>query len=63
MNYYFLGMEFVGTKWRVITGLAGMLFWSIGFMILAAIAYGLPNWMHLQLATSIPSLLFLSFYW
>ena len=50
------GLEMVGGKWRVIAGLCLEFPCALGFTTLPAMAYLLPNWTHLQLAITLPTL-------
>ncbi len=56
-------MELVGPSKRKLSVVIAGLFYAFGQVILAAVAYGLRNYQHLQLAISIPDLLFLSYWW
>ncbi|XP_019643559.1 PREDICTED: organic cation transporter protein-like [Branchiostoma belcheri] len=55
--------EFVGPSERVKVGVLRPVFFSVGAMILAGIAFGVRDWRALQLAISLPNLLFIPFYW
>ncbi|XP_066293689.1 organic cation transporter protein-like isoform X1 [Branchiostoma lanceolatum] len=55
--------EFVGPKERVKVGVLRPVFFSVGAMILAGVAFGVRDWRSLQLAVSLPNLLFIPFYW
>ena len=50
----------VGGKWRVIAGLCLEFPCALGFTTLPAMAYLLPNWTHLQLAITLPTLAFIA---
>ncbi|KAJ8315873.1 hypothetical protein KUTeg_008023 [Tegillarca granosa] len=52
------GVELVGPTKRVITGVVIEYFWVTGVVILAGIAYALRDWFYIQLATSLPILIF-----
>ncbi|XP_037074714.1 organic cation transporter protein-like [Pollicipes pollicipes] len=61
-NFVFC-MEIVGAKWRVVLGLLFQVPFAFGFISLAGIAYLITNWQHLQLAISVPLVLFILYYW
>lgn len=50
-------LESVVANYRLIYGAIGYLGWSIGYMVLPAIAWGTPDWFTFQASTSIPCLL------
>lgn len=59
-----LAMEMVGPKYRVIAGTLCQYYYSFGYLVMAAVAYLLNfNWHYLQIVLSIPSVLFLSYWW
>nr|XP_054753103.1 organic cation transporter protein-like isoform X1 [Lytechinus pictus] len=58
---FVLGTEFVGPSRRVIAGTGLMIGFSIGYMGLSVIAYLIRDWRHLQLALSIPVVVFYVF--
>jgi len=51
-------MELIGGKWNVFVGIGLELPWAVGYMVLPGFAYIIPYWANLQIAISIPSLLF-----
>lgn len=54
-------VEIVGVSWRGHFGTAVNYFWTLGYMLLAGIAYGLRHWWILQLViASSTSVLLLS---
>ncbi|XP_071800669.1 organic cation transporter protein-like isoform X2 [Asterias amurensis] len=55
---YVLGTEFVGPSKRVIAGIVGQIFFAIGLMMLAGIAYLVRAWRTLELVITVPILLF-----
>ncbi|GFN90126.1 organic cation transporter protein [Plakobranchus ocellatus] len=63
MCTFVLGMELVGRTWRTFAGVAIQLFWGAGMFVLTAVAYGLRDWMDLQLATSVYALVLLGLWW
>ncbi|XP_054736321.1 organic cation transporter protein-like [Anastrepha obliqua] len=60
---YVIAMEMVGPKKRLYAGMFLMMFFSVGFMLTAAFAYFIHQWRTLQIAISLPGLLFLGYYW
>ncbi|NWX49399.1 S22A2 protein, partial [Steatornis caripensis] len=60
---YVLIAEFVGSNyWRAV-GITYQLAFSLGLLILTALAYGLPHWRWLQLAVTLPTFFFLLYCW
>jgi len=53
----------IGPQHRLIVGIVINLFWATGFLLLIAIGYLIRTWKYLHLATSLPTLLFISYYW
>lgn len=60
---YVMGLEMVASKCRIMAGVGAMLFVPTGYLITALCAYFISEWRWLQLALSIPTVLFLSYYW
>ncbi|XP_041034075.1 solute carrier family 22 member 2-like [Carcharodon carcharias] len=60
---YIFVTELVGPEYRRTVGILYQVCYSIGMMLLSAVAYFIPDWRNLQLATTIPSFLFLTYYW
>ncbi|GFR90245.1 organic cation transporter protein [Elysia marginata] len=56
LSAFVMGMELVGPNWRKFAGNAMNLFWSIGLLIEAGLAYMLRDWVYLQIAISVPLL-------
>ncbi|XP_041463350.1 organic cation transporter protein-like isoform X1 [Lytechinus variegatus] len=54
---FVIGTEFVGPSKRVIAGIVIMLFFSVGYMLLAVFAYFIRDWWILQLVITAPILL------
>jgi len=61
--WHVTGMEMIGPQHRLIVGIVINLFWATGFLLLIAIGYLIRTWKYLHLATSLPTLLFISYYW
>lgn len=57
MLFYLVGVEMVGPKWRVFAGIVIEYFWAFGYVLIAAIAYGIRDWRMLALAISVPQAL------
>ena len=61
---YVLAMEMVGPKYRVVAGTLCQYYYTLGYLIMAVVAYLLNhNWHLLQVALSAPCVLFLSYWW
>lgn len=60
---YVIAMEMVGPSWRMFAGVVSMMFFSVGYMITAAFAYFISDWRQLQIAITIPGVLFMCYYW
>ena len=58
-----LALEMVGPKTRMVAGVVFQLFFTTGFVLTAAFAYFLRDWRDLQLALTLPGLLFLCYWW
>lgn len=54
-----LAIELVGGKWRTVAGISYLYPVSISYMTIAGIAYLVRDWRSLQLAISLPGILFL----
>ena len=53
-------MEHVGGKWSTLVSFGLKYFWAFGYLTVPLIAWAVPQWDHLQLAVSIPTLLFVA---
>ncbi|KAL1517617.1 hypothetical protein ABEB36_001356 [Hypothenemus hampei] len=60
---YVLGLEMVGPSKRLIAGTVVFIFFSGGYVLIALFAQLLPNWRHLQLALSLPGVIFIFYWW
>uniref|UniRef100_A0A8C5SGB2 Solute carrier family 22 member 3 n=1 Tax=Laticauda laticaudata TaxID=8630 RepID=A0A8C5SGB2_LATLA len=60
---YILIAEFVGLNYRRTVGIVYQMAFSVGLLILAAVAYVIPHWRWLQLAVTLPNFFFLLYYW
>ncbi|XP_072512619.1 solute carrier family 22 member 2 [Salminus brasiliensis] len=63
MSAYVLITELVGVEYRRNVGVLFQMFFSFGILILALIAYLIPNWRWLQVAFTVPYIIFLAYYW
>ncbi|XP_074804823.1 solute carrier family 22 member 3 isoform X2 [Natator depressus] len=63
MTAYVIVTEIVGSDQRRIVGIVIQMFFTLGIMILPGIAYLVPTWQGIQLAITLPSFLFLLYYW
>ncbi|GFO06262.1 organic cation transporter protein [Plakobranchus ocellatus] len=60
---YTLATEMVGPRYRVIAGFVSQSFYSIGFMTLAGIAFLIREWRYLEIAITLPVILFGVYWW
>lgn len=60
---YVIAMEMVGPTKRLFAGIFVMMFFSFGYMLTALFAYFISDWRSLQIAITLPSLWFLTYYW
>ncbi|NXH71926.1 S22A2 protein, partial [Hydrobates tethys] len=60
---YILIAEFVGSNYRRAVGITYQMAFTLGLLILTALAYALPHWRWLQLAVTLPNFFFLLYYW
>jgi len=61
---YVLAMEMVGPKYRVLAGTLCQYYYTFGYIVMAGVAYFLnDNWQLLQIALTLPCVLFLSYWW
>ncbi|XP_037088485.1 organic cation transporter protein-like, partial [Pollicipes pollicipes] len=60
---FVMSMELVGDRWRVLLGIAFFLPMSFSFIALSGIAYFIRDWRMLQLAVSLPSVLYVVYFW
>ncbi|KAM6462834.1 solute carrier family 22 member 3 isoform 1-T1 [Liasis olivaceus] len=63
MTSFVLVTELVGSDHRRIVGIVIQIFFTLGVVILPGIAYVIPTWQGIQLATTLPNFLFLLYYW
>lgn len=60
---YVISMEMVGPDSRLFAGTICMMFFSVGYMLTAVFAYFIHDWRALQIALTLPGVLFLSYWW
>ncbi|XP_014247403.1 organic cation transporter protein isoform X2 [Cimex lectularius] len=60
---YVIAMEMVGPKFRMFAGVAFQLFFTAGFVLTAGFAYLIKDWRMLQLALTLPGIVFFSYWW
>ena len=58
-----LGTELVGPSYRLFAGFLVQSFYSIGYMTLAGVAYALRDWRYIELAITLPVILFVPYIW
>ncbi|XP_007435151.1 solute carrier family 22 member 3 [Python bivittatus] len=63
MTSFVLVTELVGSDHRRVVGIVIQIFFTLGVVILPGIAYVIPTWQGIQLATTLPNFLFLLYYW
>ncbi|XP_055982235.1 solute carrier family 22 member 2 [Sorex fumeus] len=60
---YILITEFVGLSYRRTVGIFYQVAFTVGLLVLAGVAYAIPNWRWLQFTVTLPTLCFLLYYW
>lgn len=61
---YVIGLEFVSPKYRMVVGVVIQMFFSVGFLLTSAFAFTFrSNWRYFQLAITIPTLFYTTYYW
>ncbi|KAF1376207.1 hypothetical protein PFLUV_G00207890 [Perca fluviatilis] len=63
MNAFVLGIEWTGSKQRMLAGIITDYSFGVGYILLAGIAYLIRDWRKLQLAISAPGFLFIFYIW
>ncbi|CRK95296.1 CLUMA_CG008641, isoform A [Clunio marinus] len=58
-----LAVELVGKESRTIAGTVIQMFFSVGYLLIAFLAYFIHNWRWLQIAITIPGLFMMSYYY
>ena len=57
------GVEIVGPKYRLITGIVIEVFFACGFLILVGVAYAIRCDTYLHLVLTLPIVCYSSYYW
>ncbi|XP_015524354.1 organic cation transporter protein [Neodiprion lecontei] len=60
---YVIALEMVGPKKRLAAGMGCQLFFTSGYILTAGLAYFFTNWRTLQVVFTIPSIVFLAYWW
>ncbi|XP_036914725.1 solute carrier family 22 member 2 [Sturnira hondurensis] len=60
---YILITEFIGQSYRRTVGILYQAAFTVGLVVLSGVAYALPHWRWLQLTVTLPTFLFLLYYW
>uniref|UniRef100_T1JLE8 Major facilitator superfamily (MFS) profile domain-containing protein n=1 Tax=Strigamia maritima TaxID=126957 RepID=T1JLE8_STRMM len=60
---FVIGLELVGPSRRLFAGIGCQFFFATGYLLAAGAAYLIREWQYLQIAISVPGLLFLSYWW
>ncbi|KAL8570515.1 hypothetical protein ACOMHN_008872 [Nucella lapillus] len=60
---YTMSTELVGARYRVLAGTVISIFYSLGYMALAGMAYFIRSWRYLEIAITAPVLLFIIYWW
>lgn len=60
---YVIALEMVGPKKRLVAGVGCQLFFTTGYILTAGFAYFIRDWRMLQVAITIPSIVFLLYWW
>lgn len=56
-------MEMVGKNSRTVVGVVAHGFYSIGYFVATLLAWLITSWRWLQVAMTLPALLFIPYYW
>lgn len=60
---YVLALEMVGPSKRIVAGTIIQMFFSIGFLLIAALAYFVHDWRQLDVLVTLPGMLYLPYWW
>lgn len=60
---YVLALEMVGPSKRIVAGTVIHMFFAIGFLVIAGIAYHVHDWRKLDILVTLPGLLYLPYWW
>lgn len=56
-------LEMVGPSKRIVAGTIIHMFFAIGFLVIAGIAYLVHDWRKLSILVTLPGLLYLPYWW
>ncbi|XP_062580306.1 organic cation transporter protein-like [Saccostrea cucullata] len=62
MTGFVIGMELVGPGKRLFAGVVNEIFFAVGLVLLAGVAFALRDWFWIELSLSIPTVVFISFW-
>ncbi|XP_048771044.2 organic cation transporter protein-like isoform X2 [Ostrea edulis] len=62
MTGFVIGVELVGPSKRLFAGVVNEIFFAVGLVLLAGVAYGLRDWFWIELSLSIPTVIFIAFW-
>ncbi|XP_076278344.1 organic cation transporter [Lasioglossum baleicum] len=60
---YVIALEMVGPRKRLVAGVGCQLFFTTGYILLDGFAYVIRDWRMLQIAITVPSIVFLLYWW
>ncbi|XP_035668644.1 organic cation transporter protein-like [Branchiostoma floridae] len=60
---FVLGAEMVSPEKRTLVGMIIMIYWAVGYVLLAGVAYLIRSWMWFQIAVTMPYLIGFAYYW
>lgn len=60
---YVIALEMVGPKKRMFAGVVCQMFFTAGYLLTALFAYFIRDWRRLQIALTLPGILFFSYWW
>ncbi|CAH1251987.1 SLC22A3 [Branchiostoma lanceolatum] len=60
---FVIGAEMVSPEKRTLVGMIIMIYWAVGYVMLAGVAYLIRSWMWFQIAVTIPYLIGFAYYW
>lgn len=62
MTGFVIGMELVGPSKRLFAGVINEVFFAVGLVLLAGVAYAFRDWFWIELSLSIPTVVFMAFW-
>ncbi|XP_019622928.1 PREDICTED: organic cation transporter protein-like [Branchiostoma belcheri] len=60
---FVIGAEMVSPEKRTLVGMIIMIYWAVGYVLLAGVAYLIRSWMWFQIAVTMPYLIGIAYYW